>query len=105
MVAFFVLPIFVFANAGISLADVSLDVMLNDVPVGGALGVFLGKPIGIFGLCAAAIYFGFVRLPKGMSYLSILGVSALRGIGFTMSLFVGFLVFEETGVNNCLMSD
>lgn len=99
MVAFFVLPVFAFANAGISLTDVSMEVMLHDVPVGVALGLFLGKPIGIFGLCATAIFIGLVKFPKGMSYLSLFGVSALCGIGFTMSLFVGSLAFEETGVN------
>lgn len=99
MVAFFVLPVFAFTNAGISLTDVSLDVVMHDVPVGVALGLFLGKPIGIFGLCAAAIYFGLAQFPKGMSYGSLFGVSALCGIGFTMSLFVGSLAFEETGVN------
>ena len=99
MVAFFVLPVFAFANAGINLSDVSLDVMLHDVPVGVALGLFVGKPLGIFGLCAAAIYFGLVKFPKDLSYLSLFGVSALCGIGFTMSLFVGSLAFEETGVN------
>lgn len=99
IVAFFVLPVFAFANAGISLTDVSFEVMMHDVPVGVALGLFLGKPIGIFGLCAAAIYFGLAQFPKGMSYSSLFGVSALCGIGFTMSLFVGSLAFEETGVN------
>lgn len=99
MVAFFVLPVFAFANAGISLTDISFEVMLHDVPVGVALGLFLGKPIGIFGLCAATIYLRLVPFPKGMSYRSLFGVSALCGIGFTMSLFVGSLAFEETGVN------
>jgi len=99
VVAFFVLPVFAFANAGISLVGVSPDVMLHDVPVGVALGLFLGKPIGIFGLCGFAIMMGYTSLPKGMSMASLFGVSALCGIGFTMSLFVGSLAFEETGVN------
>ncbi len=99
VVAFFVLPVFAFANAGISLVGVSPEVMLHDVPVGVALGLFLGKPIGIFGLCGLAIVMGYTSLPKGMSMASLFGVSALCGIGFTMSLFVGSLAFEETGVN------
>ena len=99
VVAFFVLPVFAFANAGISLVGVSPDVILHDVPVGVALGLFLGKPIGIFGLCGLAIVMGYASLPKGMSMASLFGVSALCGIGFTMSLFVGSLAFEETGVN------
>lgn len=99
VVAFFVLPVFAFANAGISLVDVSPEVIMHDVPVGVALGLFLGKPIGIFGLCGLAIVMGYTSLPKGMSMASLFGVSALCGIGFTMSLFVGSLAFEETGVN------
>ena len=99
VVAFFVLPVFAFANAGISLVGVSPEVMLHEVPVGVALGLFLGKPIGIFGLCGLAIVMGYTSLPKGMSMASLFGVSALCGIGFTMSLFVGSLAFEETGVN------
>ena len=99
IVAFFVLPVFAFANAGISLVDISPEVMLHDVPVGVALGLFLGKPIGIFGLCGLAVVMGYASLPKGMSMATLFGVSALCGIGFTMSLFVGSLAFEETGVN------
>ena len=97
--AFFVLPVFAFANAGISFVDISPDVLFHDVPVGVALGLFLGKPIGIFGLCGIAVLSGYASLPKGMSMASLFGVSALCGIGFTMSLFVGSLAFEETGVN------
>lgn len=99
VVAFFVLPVFAFANAGISLLGVSPEVMLHDVPVGVALGLFLGKPIGIFGLCGLAIWLKWVNMPKGMNMPALFGVSALCGIGFTMSLFVGSLAFEETGVN------
>ena len=99
IVAFFVLPIFAFANAGIDLRNVPLDVMFHDVPVGVALGLVIGKQIGIFGLCSLAILSGVAQLPKGMNWGSLYGVSALCGIGFTMSLFVGSLAFEETGVN------
>lgn len=99
VVAFFVLPVFAFANAGISLAAVSPDVFLHDVSLGVALGLFLGKPIGIFGLCSLAVILGYARLPEGMSMGMLFGTSALCGIGFTMSLFVGSLAFEETGVN------
>ncbi|MEO0369807.1 MAG: Na+/H+ antiporter NhaA [Pseudomonadota bacterium] len=99
VVAFFVLPVFAFANAGISFNNVSLDVMLHSVPLGVALGLILGKQIGIFSLCWFAIKLGWTRLPTGMSWASLYGVSALCGIGFTMSLFIGSLAFEETGVN------
>lgn len=99
VVAFIVLPVFAFANAGIDLRGVPVDVMLHDVPVGVALGLVLGKQVGIFGLCALAILLGVAELPKNMSLKSLYGVSALCGVGFTMSLFVGSLAFEETGVN------
>lgn len=99
IVAYFVLPVFAFANAGIALEGMSADVILHDVPIGVALGLLVGKQVGIFGLCGLAIVLGFAKLPKGMNWLALYGVSALCGIGFTMSLFVGSLAFEETGVN------
>jgi len=99
IVAFFVLPVFAFANAGIAFTGMSADVILHDVPIGVALGLVVGKQVGIFGLCALVILLGLTKLPKGMNWLSLYGVSALCGIGFTMSLFVGSLAFEETGVN------
>ncbi|KKL19269.1 hypothetical protein LCGC14_2467170, partial [marine sediment metagenome] len=99
IVAFFVLPVFAFANAGISLKGVGVDEVLHSVPIGIALGLFFGKQIGIFGLCLIAVKLKFTALPKGISWLTLYGISALCGIGFTMSLFVGSLAFEETGVN------
>ncbi|WJG10521.1 Na+/H+ antiporter NhaA [Aliiglaciecola sp. LCG003] len=99
VVAFFVLPVFAFANAGISMTGVGVEQLLHPVPVGIALGLFLGKQIGIFGLCWLCIKLKVARLPEGMSWSSLYGTSALCGIGFTMSLFVGSLAFEETGVN------
>ena len=99
IVAFFVLPIFAFANAGINFAGVTTDQLFHGVPLGIALGLFFGKQIGIFGLCWLFIKLKVTSLPKGMSMLSLYGTSALCGIGFTMSLFIGSLAFEETGVN------
>lgn len=99
VVAFFVLPVFAFANAGVHLSDLSMDVILHDVPVGVALGLVVGKQVGIFGCCALAIKLGVAQLPKNMNWLALYGVSALCGIGFTMSLFIGSLAFEESGVN------
>lgn len=99
VVAFFVLPVFAFANAGVRLSDVSLEVFLHDVPIGVALGLIIGKQIGVFGFALVAIKLGLSALPKGMNWLSLYGVSALCGIGFTMSLFIGSLAFEESGVN------
>jgi len=99
VVAFFVLPIFAFANAGIYVLDMTADVVLHDVSIGVALGLILGKQIGVFGLCSLALWSGVVKFPKGMNWGSLYGASALCGIGFTMSLFIGSLAFDETGVS------
>jgi len=99
VVAFFVLPVFAFANAGINIQGVSLEQITHGVPIGIALGLFFGKQIGIFGLCWLAITLKMTSLPRNMNWTSLYGTSALCGIGFTMSLFVGSLAFEETGVN------
>jgi NhaA family Na+:H+ antiporter len=99
LVAFLVLPVFAFANAGIGLAGVDLDYMLHPVPLGIALGLFVGKQIGIFLPCWLAIRLGWVSMPKGMSSATLYGTTLLCGIGFTMSLFIGSLAFEQTQVN------
>ncbi len=99
VVAFFVLPVFAFANAGINLTGVTMEQLTHDVPMGIALGLFAGKQFGIFLCCWAFIKMRWASLPTGMNWLSLYGTSALCGIGFTMSLFVGSLAFEETGVN------
>ena len=99
VVAFFVLPVFAFANAGISFSGVGFEHILHEVPVGIALGLFFGKQVGIFGLCWLFIKLKIAQLPAGMSWTGLYGTSALCGIGFTMSLFICSLAFEETGVN------
>ena len=99
VVAFFVLPVFAFANAGINLSGVGVEQLLHPVPMGIALGLFVGKQVGIFGLCWLSIKLKFASLPQGMNWWGLYGTSALAGIGFTMSLFIGSLAFEETGVN------
>ena len=99
VVAFFVLPIFAFANAGISFSGIGAAQLLHNVPLGIALGLFVGKQAGIFGLCWLAIKLKLADLPKNMSWSSLYGTAMLCGIGFTMSLFIGSLAFEETGVN------
>lgn len=98
-VAFFILPVFAFANAGLPLAEIGFEQILHPVPLGIALGLFVGKQLGIFGLCFVAIKSGWAKLPKGMNLWSLYGTACLCGVGFTMSLFVGSLAFEETGVN------
>ncbi len=94
-VAYIILPIFAFANAGISLEGISLSSLLEPVPLGIALGLFLGKQIGIFGTVWAAVKSGLAQLPEGLNWMHIYGVSVLCGIGFTMSLFISSLAFEQ----------
>lgn len=96
VVAFFVLPVFAFANAGINLQGVGVEDVLHNVPIGIALGLLVGKQFGVFGLCWLAIKLKFAQLPKGMSWTTLYGTAALCGIGFTMSLFIGSLTFEAT---------
>jgi NhaA family Na+:H+ antiporter len=100
VVAFFVLPVFAFANAGISFNGIGINEMFHPVPVGIALGLFFGKQIGIFGLCYLFIKLKITNMPKDMNWGSLYGTAAICGIGFTMSLFIGSLAFEETGVNS-----
>lgn len=99
VVAFFVLPVFAFANAGIDLRGLSSEQVLHGVPVGIALGLFIGKQVGIFGLCWIFIKLRIAKLPSSMTWKSLYGTSALCGIGFTMSLFISSLAFEETGAS------
>lgn len=94
VVAFFVLPIFAFANAGISITGITSEQLLHGVPVGIAAGLFIGKQIGIFGLCWLAIRFGIATLPSDMTLRQLYGAAALCGVGFTMSLFIGTLAFD-----------
>ena len=96
-VSFIILPLFAFANAGISLTGVSLDALLNPVPLGIAAGLFIGKQVGIFGACWLAIKLGLAKLPEGATWMQFYAVTILCGIGFTMSLFIGSLAFEAQG--------
>lgn len=98
-VAFIILPIFAFTNSGIRLVGLGVEEILHGVPMGIALGLFIGKQVGIFGLCWLAIKLKLTGLPKSMSWGSLYGAAILCGVGFTMSLFIGSLAFEETGVN------
>ncbi|MCO7576012.1 MULTISPECIES: Na+/H+ antiporter NhaA [Pseudomonas chlororaphis group] len=92
-VAFGILPLFAFANAGLSLNGVTLESFTHHVPMGIAIGLLLGKTIGVFGLSWLAVKAGLTALPAGANWGQILGVAILCGIGFTMSLFVGSLAF------------
>ncbi|MBF0400173.1 MAG: Na+/H+ antiporter NhaA [Magnetococcales bacterium] len=97
MVAFGVLPIFAFANAGIPLGGIQLNDLLDPVPTGIALGLFLGKQMGVFGFVWMAVTAGLAKLPEGMNWGRLYGVALLCGVGFTMSLFIGSLAFEHAG--------
>ncbi len=94
-IAFFVLPLFAFANAGVHLGDIDLTTLLNPITLGIALGLFVGKQIGIFGVCWAVIKLKLTSLPKDATWSQFYGVTLLCGIGFTMSLFIGTLAFED----------
>ncbi len=96
-VAFGILPLFAFANAGVSLAGISLNTLLRPVPLGIAAGLFIGKPLGVFGFSWLGIRLGLAKLPEEMNWRGLYGVATLCGIGFTMSLFIGSLAFEHGG--------
>ncbi|AHF69081.1 MULTISPECIES: Na+/H+ antiporter NhaA [Pseudomonas] len=93
-VAYGILPLFAFANAGVSLTGITLDSFTHPVPMGIAAGLLIGKTLGVFGLTWLAIQTGLAKLPSEANWGQVLGVSILCGIGFTMSLFVGSLAFE-----------
>ncbi|MDH3943689.1 MAG: Na+/H+ antiporter NhaA [Anaerolineae bacterium] len=99
VVVYIILPIFAFVNAGIRVVGMSADRLVHSVPLGIALGLFFGKQLGIFGFVWAAVKMKLVKLPEAFSLKALYGIAALAGIGFTMSLFIGSLAFEETEVN------
>lgn len=94
-VAFGVLPVFAFANAGVSFSGITLAALSAPLPLGIAAGLFAGKFVGICGASAALIGLGLGKLPAGASWPQLAGAAALCGVGFTMSLFIGSLAFEE----------
>jgi Na+:H+ antiporter, NhaA family len=104
-VAFFIVPVFAFANAGVSLEGTSFGSLLEPIPLGIAAGLFIGKQVGILLFCAVAIWFGFAKLPTGASWWGFYGTSVLCGIGFTMSLFIASLAFEQGGSDVIVLGD
>lgn len=92
-VAFFIVPVFGFANAGVSLAGLSMETFTHPVTLGVAAGLFVGKQIGIFGSSWAAVRLKVASLPRDATWAQLYGVSLLCGVGFTMSLFIGLLAF------------
>ncbi|WP_194435601.1 Na+/H+ antiporter NhaA [Vibrio fluminensis] len=97
-VAFGILPLFAFANAGISLVGVSMAGLTSMLPLGIALGLLIGKPLGIFSFSWIAVKSGIAKLPEGITMFHIFAVSVLCGIGFTMSIFISSLAFGQTNV-------
>jgi NhaA family Na+:H+ antiporter len=96
-VAFVILPLFAFMNTGVSLAGLSWDSLLAPVPLGIAAGLFLGNQVGVFGFSWLAVKLGLGKLPVGANWSQLYGVALLCGIGFTMSLFISSLAFEQGG--------
>jgi NhaA family Na+:H+ antiporter len=94
-VAFIIMPLFAFANAGVNLEGLSLSSLLEPVPLGILCGLFFGKQIGVLLFSYVSIRFKFAEAPNNSNWLSLYGVSVLTGIGFTMSLFVGNLAFAD----------
>jgi NhaA family Na+:H+ antiporter len=94
-VAYMIMPLFAFANAGVSFAGLGPSDFFGSVPVGIAVGLFVGKQVGIFGLIWLAVATGLAKRPPGATWAQIYGVAVLAGIGFTMSLFIGNLAFEH----------
>jgi len=94
-VAFLIMPLFAFANAGVSLEGLTFSSLMTPVPLGILLGLFVGKQVGVMFFSFFAVKFGIAQMPNNSNWFSLYGVSILTGIGFTMSLFVGNLAFIE----------
>lgn len=97
-VVYMILPLFAFVNAGVDLKGISIEEMAGPVPLGIMLGLFIGKQVGVFGFSWLAIKMGLASLPKGSNWSLLYGVSVLTGIGFTMSLFVDTLAYNDTQI-------
>ncbi|TWA66289.1 sodium/proton antiporter (NhaA family) [Azospirillum baldaniorum] len=95
-VAFLIVPVFGFANAGVSFAGMDASILTGSLPLGIALGLFLGKMVGVFGTAWLTIRLGFAGMPAGATTAQLYGVALLCGIGFTMSLFIGALAFPTS---------
>lgn len=94
-VAFFIVPLFGFANAGVALGGLTTDEIFSPMPIGIAAGLFIGKQLGIFSAVWLAVTTGFAAKPRGATWLQIYAVAVICGIGFTMSLFIGGLAFSD----------
>ncbi|MFA7091803.1 MAG: Na+/H+ antiporter NhaA [Arcobacteraceae bacterium] len=97
-VAYFVLPIFAFMNAGVDLSTISFKDLTNDVALGITLGLFFGKQLGVMVFVYLAVKFNLAQLPKGATWTQMYGVAVLTGIGFTMSLFIDSLAYNDSDI-------
>ena len=104
-VAFGILPIFAFANAGVSLEGLSFSDLLQPIPLGIALGLVVGKQLGVFTFAWLAVKLGLARLPSGVDFRQVYGAAIICGIGFTMSLFIGMLAFENAAAGQVIVTD
>ena len=95
--AYLILPVFAFANAGLALGDFALGDVLAPVPLGVALGLALGKPVGVVGAALLVRATGLAKFPEGMDGKAMVGLGLLCGIGFTMSLFIASLAYADDG--------
>jgi NhaA family Na+:H+ antiporter len=98
VVAFGILPLFAVVNAGVILSGMSPEDILSGIPLAIVVGLFFGKQIGVFGFAWVAIMLGWCKKPAGTNWGMLYGTAILCGVGFTMSLFVGSLAFEESGL-------
>jgi len=98
VVPYVIVPIFGFANAGVSFSGMSADTLVDPLTLGVAAGLVIGKLVGVFGISYAAIRLGWADMPANAARMHLLGVSLLCGIGFTMSLFIGLLAFADNPV-------
>jgi NhaA family Na+:H+ antiporter len=104
-VAFGILPVFAFANAGVNLTGLGLDDLLKPIPLGIVLGLVIGKQVGVFAFAWLAVKLGVARLPAEVDFRQVYGVAVLCGIGFTMSLFIGMLAFENSAAGEVIVTD
>ena len=104
-VVFFIMPVFAFFNAGVSLEGITLNTLTKPVPLGIILGLFFGKQIGVFLFSYIAVKLNIAALPRNTSWKQVYGIAFICGIGFTMSLFIGSLAFEQGGTTTNLMHD
>jgi NhaA family Na+:H+ antiporter len=104
-VAFGILPLFAFSNAGVNLQGLGLSDLLQPIPLGIVLGLFVGKQVGVFTFAWAAVQLGLAKLPTGVTFKHLYGAAILCGIGFTMSLLIGMLAFENALAGQAVQVD